>query len=207
MRVGIDGASLAMSETGKLTLIAIGGNAVQPRADRAEIVATFAEKAAAALAHDGDFSMSHLYATPAYPVGIGNEFVNAAIALHSLMDPDDILQVLHDLERHAGRIRTKRWGPRPIDLDLVSLGNVILPDVTTFNFWRDMPLADQQTTWPTETILPHPRVQDRGFVLIPLSDVAPDWVHPVSGLTVRQMRDALRPDQLDGIKRIDVETS
>jgi 2-amino-4-hydroxy-6-hydroxymethyldihydropteridine diphosphokinase len=70
-----------------------------------------------------------------------------------------------------------------------------------YSKWRDKPLAQQMEQAPQELILPHPRMQDRAFVLGPLMDIAPDWRHPVSGRTVREMfaslpagdREALQP--------------
>jgi 2-amino-4-hydroxy-6-hydroxymethyldihydropteridine diphosphokinase len=106
------------------------------------------------------------------------------------MDADAIMAALHKIEAEAGRTRSVRWGQRALDLDLIGLGGQILPDEKTHQFWRDLPLAQQLNSAPDQLIVPHPRLQDRSFVLVPLGDVAPDWVHPVLGLTVTQMRDA-----------------
>jgi len=70
----------------------------------------------------------------------------------------------------------------------------VLPDVSTYRVWQDLPLERQTQVAPDTLILPHPRVQDRAFVLVPLADVAPEWRHPVSGQTVRQMLNALSPE-------------
>ena len=66
-----------------------------------------------------------------------------------------------------------------------------MPDLKTYEYWRDLPLEVQKTAVPPELVLPHPRLKERAFVLVPLLDVAPDWCHPVSGESVREMHDAL----------------
>lgn len=101
-----------------------------------------------------------------------------------------------------GRVRTKRWGQRVIDLDLLAAGDRVLPDARTFAHWRDLPLEAQLVSAPDQLILPHPRLQDRSFVLVPLAEIAPDWVHPILNKTVQQLKDALDPADLAQIKPI-----
>lgn len=81
---------------------------------------------------------------------------------------------------------------RTLDLDLIALGDAVLPDAATQAQWRGLDPEAQRRLAPDRLILPHPRLQDRSFVLVPLADVAPDWRHPVLGLTVREML-AARP--------------
>ncbi len=141
-------------------------------------------------------SASPFYKTSAFPPDSGPDFVNSAALLQGNVSPEEILAILHQIEERAGRVRTKRWGPRVLDLDLIFYGNQVLPNQTIFDKWHQLPLEDQTTQAPNELILPHPRLQDRAFVLVPLADIAPDWVHPVLKKTVTEMRDALPPEAL-----------
>lgn len=133
---------------------------------------------------------SRLYSTPAFPEGSGPDFVNAAIRLETDLTPEDMLAALHQIEAEAGRERTVRWGQRTLDLDLIAMGDAVLPDLGAHRHWRDLSLEDQVKYAPEQLILPHPRLQDRSFVLVPLADVAPEWVHPILGRSVLEMRDA-----------------
>lgn len=128
---------------------------------------------------------SRLYRTPAYPSGSGPDYVNAVIRADHDCPTDDapaaakaLLEQLHRIEGAFRRTRTTRWASRTLDLDLLAFGDLVLPDVQTQTHWHTLPAADQGRVAPSELILPHPRLQDRAFVLIPLCDVAPHWRHP-----------------------------
>jgi 2-amino-4-hydroxy-6-hydroxymethyldihydropteridine diphosphokinase len=138
-------------------------------------------------------SVSPLYRTPCFPAGAGPDYVNAAakVTLRQALSFDSILCLLHAIERRYGRERSLRWGGRTLDIDLLAIDDQILPDRVTQAGWMDLPADRQRLEAPSQLILPHPRLQDRAFVLIPLADVAPDWCHPVLGRTVLQMRDSL----------------
>lgn len=169
-------------------LIALGSNVFSPWGSLTETV----QKAITLIADrlESEVRQSKFYSTPAFPAGAGPDFVNAAIRVRTDFQASDVIAILHEIETQAARTRALRWGQRTLDLDLIGLGDQVCPDLPTYAKWRDLPDEKQAQTAPDQLILPHPRVQDRAFVLVPLADVAPDWVHPVSGQSVVQMRDA-----------------
>lgn len=149
------------------------------------------------LAHAGFVirARSRFFRTPAYPAGAGPEFVNAAAQIETSLNAAQTLAALHAIEAEMGRTRAVRWGARTLDLDLIAMGAAVLPDAKLHQYWREMPLEQQKTTMPEQLILPHPRLAERAFVLVPMMDVAADWCHPVTGLTIREMHNALSEAQ------------
>ena len=100
-------------------------------------------------------------------------FVNVAVQIETALTPGDLLVALKNIEKKMGRKNTSvRFGPRTLDLDIILYDDLVL-----------------QTAALT---IPHPRMHERRFVLIPVCDIAPDAVHPINGKTVRQMLAALR---------------
>ena len=145
---------------------------------------------------------SKYFVTPCFPIGYGPDYVNAAVSFQFPGESHELLAILHRIEANFGRRRTQRWGGRVLDLDLLAFGDEIAPTVEVYDAWRDKPLAEQVSQTPQELILPHPRMQDRAFVLGPLMDVAPDWRHPVSGHTVRQMFNRLPAEDRAALKAL-----
>jgi len=146
--------------------------------------------------------VSGYYRTPSFPAGSGPDYVNAALTFKSTQSPWKILEHLHRIEAEIGRVRGQRWGARVVDLDLLFLGDAILPDAEIHQIWRSLSPQARIEAVPEHLILPHPRLQDRGFVLVPLADVAPDWIHPILDSSVREMRDALTVEDLADVRPI-----
>lgn len=95
------------------------------------------------------------------------DYVNGCALLGVQMTPQQLLKTLLEVEAKFGRIRRERWGPRTLDLDLLLFDDLILE---------------------TSTLqIPHPRMKERAFVLVPLAEIAPDWVEPVSGVAIAQL--------------------
>ena len=143
--------------------------------------------------------ISRSYASPCFPAGAGPDYVNAAALVEVRETAAEVLARLHAVEAQFGRERVQRWGQRVLDLDLLALEDQVLPDAATQAEWRNLALEQQVLRAPDQLILPHPRLQDRAFVLVPLADVAPDWQHPVLGLSVLQMLDRLNPADIAAV--------
>lgn len=107
------------------------------------------------------------------------------------MPPAMVLNALHTVESAFGRTREERWGMRTLDLDLLGIGDYVLPNPAIQAKWRALDPDIQAQHAPDQLILPHPRIQDRAFVLVPLVDVAADWMHPTLKLRVDQLCAAL----------------
>jgi len=157
-------------------LVGLGGN-VGPVQD------TFAA-ALQMLNNEGCRVMSRSECHRSAPMGCdaGGTFTNAAACVITELGPFDVLDLLQDVERRNGRVRTVHWGPRRLDLDLL--------------FYGQMVIRSERLT------VPHPDLWYRRFVLEPLAEIAPEWKHPESAYTIGQLRERLdqRPliIELDG---------
>ena len=144
---------------------------------------------------------SRHFQTPAFPAGSGPDYVNAAAHLQiaGSPTPEQVYAPLAKIEAAHGRERVQRWGGRTLDIDLLAMDDRIAPDPAAFLRWANLGTAAQRLTAPDQMIVPHPRLHERAFVLVPLLDIAPDWRHPVYGQTVRQMHDALPKIERDSV--------
>ena len=123
--------------------------------------------------------------------------VAGRVRIAATLDAPALLALLHGVEAALGRTRDGgRWAARGIDLDLLAMGAEVRPDAAGQARWRTLPPDRQRVETPGELILPHPRLQDRAFVLAPLADIAPRWRHPLTGARVQEMLDALPPGAL-----------
>lgn len=155
-------------------LIALGGNVGDVRATFKKAIANICGMAQAAL-----LARSSDYLTPPWGEEHQPRFINACIEIDTTLDPHALLFVLHKVEQKFGRDRAKeqRWGPRTLDLDLIAYDDVAIEKV--------------------ELTLPHPRLFERAFVLVPLAEIAPDRL-----IRGRRIRDALAGLSTEGIDRL-----
>jgi 2-amino-4-hydroxy-6-hydroxymethyldihydropteridine diphosphokinase len=121
-------------------------------------------------------AVSSWYETAPVPASDQPWFVNAVAHVTTALAPGELLKLMHTVESDLGRIRTVRNAARVVDLDLLAYGDLVNPG-------------------PEAPLLPHPRLQDRAFVLFPLRDVAPHWRHPVLGLDIADLIARLPPAQ------------
>ncbi len=154
-------------------LIGLGGNLPSPLGEPRETC----EAALAALSRAGVAiaRRSRWYRSAPVPVSDQPWFVNGVAAIETALSPAALLDLMLDVERRLGRVRAERWGPRLIDLDLLDYRGLI----------RARPAP----------VLPHPRLAERGFVLLPLAEVAPDWRHPGTGAAIAELIAALPAGQ------------
>ena len=154
-----------------IAAIALGSNLDSDFGDRQANL----EQAVGLIAELGEVTgVSSFYDTE--PVGVLEQprFLNGTLLIETDLEPVALLRELLTVERAMGRDRAAAVakGPRVIDLDLLLYAN---PE------WGDVVMETEELT------LPHPSMQERRFVLEPLKEIAPEWVHPVLGLTVAEM--------------------
>ncbi len=111
------------------------------------------------------------------PIGYTSQdwFVNGVIEIETDLEPSGLLQTLKAIEEQLGRRKTFRWGPRAIDLDIL--------------FFDDLHIQTEELT------VPHPHIQDRKFVLIPLAEINRKFIHPLLKKTIQELLDNLKEDQ------------
>ena len=112
-------------------------------------------------------SVSEFIETKPYGMTEQDDFLNGAVKIETLLTPHELLDLLHEAEEAAGRVRDVHWGPRTLDMDILLYDSLILND--------------------DDLVIPHPDMQNRDFVLAPLNEIAPNAYHPVLRKTVSRM--------------------
>lgn len=112
-------------------------------------------------------AVSSLYKTE--PIGYREQdwFINCVAEMVTSLSPCFLLQLLQEIEKQMGRTKTFQWGPRVIDLDILFYGTEVIEEA--------------------DLIIPHPHLHERGFVLIPLAELAPDLLHPVLKKSIKEL--------------------
>ena len=141
-------------------------------------------------------AISRFFKNPAFPIGSGPDFVNAAIKVRTHEIAQNVMDQLHAIEKKFGRSRKKRWGERTLDLDLIAFGRSIKPNKSVYFYWHNLNEERRRNEAPCNLILPHPRMHERVFVLIPMLDIAPDWIHPVLMKNTSQLCDDLSNEEI-----------
>lgn len=160
----------------KTVFVALGANL-----GKREVAISQALKALKPFAIGKSFCASSFYETPS--VGApGPLYLNAVCRFDSKLSEEALHAILMNLEKAAGRKRFVVNEPRPLDLDFLFWGSEVVstPDLQ----------------------IPHPRLHTRAFVLVPLNEIAPDWVHPILSQSVKQMLAQLPESDLTGIRKI-----
>lgn len=156
-----------------MILIGLGSNLTSVHGDsRATIDAALNHLAAVGI---NVIAQSSYWKTAPVPISDQNWYVNAVIKVETTLAPDQLLAKLHEIEAEFGRVRKLRNEARPIDLDLLDYNGLISTD--------------------SALMLPHPRMHERAFVLLPLQEIAPEWVHPASHETIPALISVLPPEQ------------
>ena len=96
------------------------------------------------------------------------DYINGCVVIETGMEPHEVLKTLLEIENQFGRVREVRWGARTLDLDVL--------------------LYDDRIIMSPDLEVPHPRMCARAFVLVPLAEIAPDWMHPVSNCAIEPLR-------------------
>ena len=143
--------------------------------------------------------VSRAFQTPCFPKDAGPDFVNAAARVTYDGTISALLALCHGTEARLGRSRRARWSARTLDIDILAAGDMILPDRPTWDAWHTLTPQAQATQAPDQLLLPHPRLAERAFVLIPLADVAAHWTHPILGQTADALKNALPTAEKDAI--------
>lgn len=162
----LETVSVAVSRGWHTAYIALGSNMGDKKGYLDLAVARLDERADCQVKKVSDYLITAPYG------GVQqDDFLNGALELRTMLDPEELLEALHEIEQEANRVREIHWGPRTLDLDILLYDNLVL----------DTP----------DLHIPHIEMHMRDFVLIPLAQIAPWKRHPLTGNTVEEMRRSL----------------
>lgn len=154
-----------------MKLVALGSNLPSPHGSPADNV-----RLAAKLLEIYDFKIvarGDLYETAPVPVSDQPDFINTVIQVDFSGTPEQAIATCLNVEREMGRVRGTKNEARVIDIDIIAWNNLVRSD--------------------SDLTLPHPRMHERAFVLYPLCDIAPEWVHPLQQLRAVELKMGLPP--------------
>ncbi|MCH7400695.1 2-amino-4-hydroxy-6-hydroxymethyldihydropteridine diphosphokinase [Belliella kenyensis] len=119
---------------------------------------------------------SSLYETAAWGEKSTMDFINQALLIYTTLSAQEVLHVALSIEKSLGRERVEKWGDRTMDIDVIFYGDSIIDE--------------------PDLIIPHPFMKERKFVLVPIVEILPDWIHPVLKMSMKEMLSACE-DQCD----------
>lgn len=159
-----------MYKISKTAYIALGANLSNPKETFRAALSELEKSGLRVMA------ISSLWHSPAWPPGLGYpDYVNAVAKIQTVLNPQSLIELLHKTEESFGRFRTVLNAPRPLDLDIIDCEGEVLEG---------------------KLVLPHPRALVRPFVLLPLTEIAPEWSHPISQETAWQALAKLAPEDV-----------
>ena len=153
--------------------------------------------------------VSGLWRSPAWPANSGQpDYINACAELDFGGNAVELLNILHQIEAELGRVRSVKNAARTLDLDLLDFRGQVTDAAEDKDTTHDT--KDSAAAYPSDChisensgiILPHPRMLSRGFVLLPLKDIAPDWRDPFDHISLEAHIAKLSPQDRDAVKYI-----